>query len=92
MIPTDDKIIKEDIIRLLAERDPDVDAEELRSKSDQPLDQIYKINSQIGIDIACELAEIYHLTEPPPMKLRNRKFYTSIGGLVEFIKKSSQDF
>lgn len=90
MIPNNDTIIKEDIIRLLAERDPDVNPEELRSKLDQPLEQIYKINSQIGIDIASELAEIYELPELPPMKMRNRKFYISIGGLVEYIKKKSE--
>jgi|GEM_PF-4557164 len=86
MMPSDDKIAG-DIIELLAERDPDVDPEELRSKLDQPLDQIYRINSLIGVDIASELTEIYDLPKLPPTKIGNRKFYVSIGGLVEYIKK-----
>ena len=90
MIPSTDTIIREDIIRLLAERDPSVNSEELISKLDQPLDHFYKINSQRGIDIATELAEIYDLPELPPMKMRNRRFYISIGGLVEYIKKRSE--
>lgn len=86
MTISDDKIAC-DIIELLAERDPDVDPEELRSKLDQPLDQIYKINSWLGVDIASELAEIYDLPKLPRTKLANRKFYISIGGLVEYIKR-----
>lgn len=86
MTISDDKI-ESDIIGLLAERDPGVDPEELRSKLDQPLDQIYKINSLIGVDIASALTEIYDLPKPHPTKMRNRKFYISIGGLVEYIKR-----
>ncbi len=88
MIP-DNNTILNDIIKLLAKRDPDVDPEELKSKLDQPLDLIYKINSQIGTGIASELRELYGLPEIPPTKLKNRKFYISIDGLVKLIKKMS---
>ena len=89
MIP-DRNVIVNDIIRLWAKRDPDVDPKELRSKLDQPLDRIYKINSQIGTGIASELRELYGLPEIPPTKLNNRKFYISIDGLAELIIEMSQ--
>jgi hypothetical protein len=89
MIP-DSNIIINDIINLLAKRDPDVDPDELVSKLDQPLDQIYKINSQIGMGIASELRELYSLPEIPPTKLKNRKFYISINGLAELIIEMSK--
>jgi len=82
--------IRNDIIRLWAKRDPDVDPEELRSKLDQPLDRIHKINSQIGTGIASELRELYNLPELPPTKLKKRKFYISIDGLTELIIEMSQ--
>ena len=90
MMFSDDKIVH-DIIGLLADRDPEVDPEELRSKLDQPLDQIYKINSLTGVDIATELTEIYGLPKVPRTKLANKKFYVSIGGLVEYIKRILSD-
>lgn len=89
MAPNQDIIIN-DIIKLLVKRDPDADPNELESKLDQPLDQIYKINSQIGTGIASELREMYDLPEIPPKKLKKRSFYISIGGLVELILKMSQ--
>jgi len=89
MIP-DRNVIINDIIRLWAKRDIDVDPDELRTKLDQPLDQIYKINSQIGMGIASELRELYKLQEIPPTKLRNRKYYISIDGLAELIIEMSQ--
>jgi len=89
MIPNRDIIIN-DIIKLLVKRDPGADPDELESKLDQPLDQIYKINSQIGTGIASELRESYKLPEIPSTKLKNRKFYISIGGLVELIIEMSQ--
>ena len=52
MIPSLEKII-EDIIRALAERDPDVDPNELRSNLNQPLDQIYKINNNLVLTFCC---------------------------------------
>lgn len=90
MIPTDEEIIN-DIIRLLVDRDPDANPEELRLKLDQPLDQIYKINSQIGTGIASELKEIYNLPDIPQTKLKNRNFYISIGGLLSLIKAMSEN-
>lgn len=89
MLPEDQFII-DDIIQQLAERDPAADPEELRLRLDEPLEQIYKINSQIGIDIATELAEKYDLPEPPRMKLQGRQNYISIGGLLEHLKDRSQ--
>ena len=86
MIPSDDKIVEE-IIRLLVERDPNADPEDLKSKLGQPLDQIYDINSHIGTAIASALRELYGLPELPPTKLKNRDYYVSIGGLLELIKR-----
>lgn len=86
MLPSDDQII-EDIIQLLADNDPGVDPLALRAKRHEPLDQIYPINSQIGVDIATQLAEKYDLPAVLRMKLRQRKDYISIGGLLDHIKK-----
>ena len=89
MIP-DRNVIINNIINLLAKRDPDADPDELVSKLDQPLDQIYKINSQIGTGIASELRELYNLPEIPPTKLKNKKFYISIDGLVKLVIEMSK--
>lgn len=89
MIPDYDTI-RNDIIRLWAKRDPGVDPEELKSKLDQPLDRIHKINSHIGTGIASELRELYSLPELPPTKLKKGKFYISIDGLVELVMEMSQ--
>jgi hypothetical protein len=86
MIPGDETIL-EDVLRLLVERDPNADRDELKSKLDQPLDRIYDINSQIGIGIASALRELYRLPGLPPTKLKNRNFYISIGGLLDLIKE-----
>ena len=86
MIPGDEEIV-EAIIRLLVERDPDADPDELKSKLHEPLDRIYDINSQIGTGIASALSKLYGLPELPPTKLNNRDYYVSIGGLLDLIKK-----
>jgi len=86
MIPDESEIL-DIIIRLLGERDPEADPIELRSKLDQPLDKVYKINSLIGVDIAAELTEMFGLPELPPTKMRRREYYVSIAGLLDYISK-----
>lgn len=86
MLPLSDAQILEDIIQLLAENDPGADPDVLRTKLGEPLDQIYPINSQIGVDIATQLAEKYDLPSVPRVKLRQREDYISIGGLLKHVK------
>lgn len=88
MLPPDPKIVEE-IIQLLAESVPGVDADALRSRLHEPLDQICQIKSLIGVDIATQLAEKYDLPELPKAKLRERKDYISIKGILDHIKKRS---
>ena len=88
MLPSDTQIL-EDIIQLLADNDPGADPDVLRNKLGEPLEQIYQINSQIGVDIATQLAEKYALPSVPRMKLRQREDYISIGGLLKHVKMRS---
>ena len=88
MLPPDAEILEE-IIQLLAENDPDADPDVLRTKLHEPLDRIYAIDSQIGVDIATQLAEKYRLTSVPRTKLRQRSDYISIKGLFDHIKRRS---
>lgn len=90
MLPSDPDIIN-NIIQKLAERDPAADPEELILRLNEPLEEIYRINSQIGIDIASELAEEYDLPELPRMKLKGRENYISIGGLLKHIKEQGKE-
>lgn len=86
MVPVRSEVI-EDIIQILEVSVPGIDGDALRAKLNEPLDQICQIKSLIGVDIATQLAEKYDLPSVPRMKLRERKDYVTIKGLVEHIEK-----
>jgi len=88
MLPSDVEIVEE-IIQILADSVPGTDADVLRVRLSDPLEQICPIKSLIGVDIATQLAEKYALPELPRAKRRERKDYVSVEGLLEHIKKRS---
>jgi hypothetical protein len=88
MLPPDAEIVEE-IIHILADSVPGTDADDLGARLSDPLELICPIKSLIGVDIATQLAEKYALPELPRTKLRDRKDYISVEGLLEHIKKRS---
>ncbi len=78
--------ILDDILKLLSEMDPEANVSELKSSINLPLNQVYKINSMIGVSIATALAERYGLPEIPKIRLCDRNDYISLKGLLDHLK------